>query len=79
MQPAVLAALSLPIDVNTASERELSSLPGIGPVIARAIVAERPFASVDALIRVKGIGPKRLARIRERARVRDDAARSTHR
>lgn len=70
MAPAALRALALPVDVNTASEGELSSLPGVGPVTARRIVEGRPFSGVGDLIRVKGIGPKRLARLRERARVR---------
>jgi competence protein ComEA len=50
------------VDINTASEAELDKLPGIGPVKAKAIVAERqkngPFKSVDDLKRVKGIGDK---------------------
>lgn len=54
-----------PIDVNTASQQELESLPGIGPVTAAAIVRHReesgPFATVDDLLDVPGIGPARLA------------------
>lgn len=49
--------------VNTASLDELATLPGIGRVTARAIVDARPFASVDDLRRVRGIGPARLRRI----------------
>lgn len=64
-----LAALGVPVDLNAASLAELESLPGIGPALARAIVAGRPYASVDALRRVRGIGPARLAGLRERARV----------
>lgn len=48
------------IDINTATEEELDTLPGIGPVKAAAIVAWRtehgPFRSPEELIRVKGIG-----------------------
>jgi len=50
--------------VNTASQAELETLPGIGPVIARRIIAGRPYRSVEDLDRVKGIGPKRLEEIR---------------
>jgi competence protein ComEA len=56
------------IDVNSASAEELDTLPGIGPVLAGRIIAERqkrPFASVDELRRVSGLGPKKLAAIRE--------------
>lgn len=53
-----------PIDVNSATEQQLVNLPGIGPATARAIVAYRllhgPFASVDDLLNVRGIGPAKL-------------------
>ena len=52
------------INVNTATEEELESLPGIGPTIARRIFEGRPYGSVDDLRRVKGIGKKRLEEIR---------------
>lgn len=55
------------IDLNTATAAELDRLPGIGPVLAGRIVAERekkPFAGVDDLRRVSGIGPKKLDAIR---------------
>jgi competence protein ComEA len=52
------------LDVNAASEQELDSLPGIGPVLARRIVAARPFNSADDLRRVRGIGPKKYEKIR---------------
>jgi competence protein ComEA len=51
----------------------LEALPGIGPSIAQAIVewreANGPFASVDELEDVPGIGPATLAEIRDSARV----------
>lgn len=53
-----------PIDVNTASADELQRLPGVGPVMAGAIVAGRPFRSVGELDRVRGIGPKTLDKLR---------------
>lgn len=57
-----LLVLGLPIDVNSADVQALQAVPGIGPSRAAAIVREReahgPFASVDDLTRVKGIGPK---------------------
>lgn len=53
-----------PIDINTASEEELTRLPKVGPVLARGIAEARPFASVDDLRRVKGIGSKTLETVR---------------
>jgi competence protein ComEA len=56
-----------PINVNTASAEELQRLPGVGPVTARNIIDARtasPFASVDDLDKVKGIGPKTLDKLR---------------
>ena len=56
------------LDPNRAPELELDRLPGVGPSVARAIVAEREsggfFATADELERVRGIGPATLERIR---------------
>jgi competence protein ComEA len=61
------------INVNTASGIELEDLPGVGPVTAAAIIDYRtqygPFASVDDLIDVSGIGPSTLEQIRPFATV----------
>jgi hypothetical protein len=69
MPPADLAALAQAVDINHASVEELTSLPGIGPAFAAGIVAGRPYAAVEDLLRVRGIGPKRLQNIEPRARV----------
>ncbi|MDS1115545.1 ComEA family DNA-binding protein [Gordonia westfalica] len=57
------------INLNTATETELDALPGIGPVTAKAILAWRErngrFGSVDQLAEVDGIGPARLAKLRD--------------
>jgi competence protein ComEA len=59
-------ALGLPLDVNRAGPRELAAVPGLSPALAAALVADRerrgPFGSVEAVLRVRGIGPARLAR-----------------
>lgn len=56
------------VDVNTATATDLEALPGVGPATAAAILAHRdqhgPFASVDQLIDVRGIGPAKLEAIR---------------
>lgn len=56
------------IDINRADATMLDRLPGVGPALAARIVAHRdangPFASVDSLVDVPGIGPKTLERMR---------------
>jgi competence protein ComEA len=56
------------VDVNSASWTELSLLPGIGETLAKRIVesrgAEGPFRDHEELLRVRGIGPGTLARMR---------------
>jgi len=62
-----------PLNINTASAAALEELPGIGPALAAAIVEHRqrsgPFATVDELIEVSGIGPVKLEQIRPLATV----------
>jgi chaperonin cofactor prefoldin len=52
------------IDPNTADRKTLTQLPGVGPKMALLIIAARPFASVDDLQQVNGIGPAFLERLR---------------
>ena len=52
------------IDINTATEKELRLIPGIGPVMARRIIDARPFRSADDLKKVSGIGDKKYDQIR---------------
>ena len=62
------------ISLNTATKEQLESLPGIGPVYAEGILTYREqlrreegrgFRSVDELLNVPGIGPRRLAGLRD--------------
>ena len=52
------------IDINTATEKELTTVPGIGHVMAARIIAARPFRSADDLKKVSGIGDKKYAQMR---------------
>jgi DNA uptake protein ComE-like DNA-binding protein len=52
------------IDINAATEKELTTVPGIGHVMAARIIAARPFRSADDLKKVSGIGDKKYAQIR---------------
>ena len=58
------------VDINIATAAELETLDGIGPVLAQRIISYReqngPFKAVEELDSVSGIGPKRLAAIRDR-------------
>lgn len=62
------------ININRATLDELTLLPGVGPALAERIVDYRKkngaFGSVDDLDKVKGIGPKKLEKLRGFARVR---------
>jgi len=73
-QAAVGGARAGPLNVNLATAQALESLPGIGPVIAGRIVAYRetngPFKAIEDLLKVSGIGPSRLADLKDRVVIR---------
>jgi competence protein ComEA len=56
------------VDLNSATAEQLDTLPGVGPATASAILAYRdengPFASVDDLLEVRGIGDAKLEQLR---------------
>jgi len=52
------------LGLNTATEKELQSIKGIGPVLAERIIAGRPYRTVDDLRKVNGIGSKKFENIR---------------
>ncbi len=62
-----------PLDLNRASVDQIARLPGVGPSLARRIVDERErvgrFDSPDRLRGVLGLGPKKLAALREHVTV----------
>ena len=61
------AASSL-VNINSADEIALDALPGVGPSTARAIIEDReangPFASIEDLMRVSGIGEKKFEKLK---------------
>jgi len=67
-----------PVDINAADAASLEQVKGIGPAKASAIVQFReqngPFASVDELVQVPGLGEKTVAQIRDQIRVGSDGA-----
>ena len=69
----VRSKVGMKIDINQAKTEELIPLKGIGPVIAERIVHYRqengPFHSPNALLGVKGIGPKKLESIKKHIRI----------
>ncbi len=80
--PAAAAGASIPsgsqaqapVNLNQATANQLIALPGVGKVTAEKIIAYRteqgPFTAVDDLLRVKGIGPKKLEKLRPLVAVR---------
>ena len=66
-QQTARADSTLIVDVDRASAAELEQLPRVGPALARRIISNRdefgPYGSLQALSRVKGIGPKMVTRL----------------
>jgi competence protein ComEA len=67
------AAPAAPVNLNTATPEQLDQLDGVGPATARKIIAYRQqhggFRSVGELDRVPGIGPARMAALKDRVTV----------
>jgi competence protein ComEA len=66
------------VNINTATSEELQLVPGIGPVTAEKILQMRksygPFKSVHDLLAIRGLGPKRLEKMRKYLTVGKPAA-----
>ena len=72
LQPSEPSQKLQTVNINTATEAELDTLPGIGPAIAKRIIAfrnQQPFTKPEDIMLVKGIGKKKFAKLRERVTV----------
>ncbi len=71
--PAGAATPPAPVNLNTATAEQLETLDGVGPATAQKILAYRQqhgsFKSIEELLDVSGIGPKKLAAMRSLLRV----------
>jgi comEA protein len=67
-----------PVNLNTATSEQLQQVPGIGPATAGKILQMRktygPFKSVDDLLAIRGLGAKRLEKMRKYLTVGKPAA-----
>ena len=67
-----------PVNLNTATSEQLQQVPGIGPATAGKILQMRktygPFKSVDDLLAIRGLGAKRLEKMRKYLTVGKSAA-----
>ena len=66
------------VDLNAATRVDFDRLPGLGPTLAQRVIdyrrANGPFSTIEDLLLVKGIGPKKLARLRDLVVIRSDHA-----
>jgi len=64
------SSVGIPVNLNSATCKQLEELPGIGEVIAQRIVDYRTehgaFKSIDGLLEVEGIGPKKFESIKDK-------------
>jgi DNA uptake protein ComE-like DNA-binding protein len=62
---AVAKDAAKPVSINKASEDELAAIKGLPREVARAIIAARPYATLDDVCKAKGMGVKKLAKLRD--------------
>lgn len=63
------AAPQTPVDLNTADQKALEALPGVGPAMAKRIMAARPLKSVDDLGQIQGMSKAKVDALRDKVTV----------
>jgi competence protein ComEA len=63
-----------PVDLNTADQKALEALPGVGPATAKKIISARPFKSVDDLSKVKGMSKAKVEALKDKVTVGQEKA-----
>ena len=66
--------LPAPVDVNSETLEKLETLPGIGPALAKEIVAARPHAGYESIANLKGIGTEKLDALKGRVKFGESTA-----
>ena len=61
----VMSFAQAALNLNTATQAELEALPGVGEKMATAIIAARPFKSLEDLKNVKGVGDSKFAKLKD--------------
>lgn len=54
------------VNINTANESELDSLPGVGPATAKKIIENRPFSSVDDLKKIPRLSKNKIEKLKNK-------------
>ena len=62
---SVLGSTTSVVNINQASQSEIESLPGIGPVTAQKIISNRPYQSVQELVDKKAVGASVFGKIKD--------------
>lgn len=61
------------VNLNTADEKALDALPGVGPATARKIIeyreSEGGFQSTEALMKIKGIGQAKYDKLKDKVTI----------
>ncbi len=65
---AVVRPLPVAVDLNTDPLNRVETLPGVGPTLAKEIVAGRPYAGMDDLAKLKGFGPAKVDSLKGRVK-----------
>jgi competence protein ComEA len=63
---AAKPAPGTPVDLNTADQKALEALPGVGPTLAKRIMAARPIQNLDELAKVKGMSKTKVAALKDK-------------